>query len=179
MKFSLVHCFGSAASLNGPPLGGGEDSAVEGESGLHKAHKLLFSSGCTGWQEAAIFFIVRDLRDVLTWSWRTQSLCSAQQFVKGILGLVVVFPELYHRSLMPGSFCLFLTLSLGPQVWDQPCVSSTVPASTYWTCSCAIRIARSGVVWDTRLELFPPPSLVCYQRHAQVLCLGLHFRPYT
>lgn len=64
--FSLVRCFGSADSLNGTPLGGAEDLAVAGESGLPKAHKLLFSSGCTGWQEAAIFFIVRDLRDVLT-----------------------------------------------------------------------------------------------------------------
>lgn len=178
MKFSLVRCFGSAASLNGPPLGGAEDPAVEGESGLHKAHKLLFSSGCTGWQEAAIFFIVRDLRDVLTWSWCTQSLCGAQQFVKGILGLAVVFPELYHRSLMPGSFCLFLALSLGSQVWDQPCVSSTVPSSIYCKRLCVIRIARSAVACEIQDLSFSFP-LVCYQHHAQVLCLGLHFRPYT
>lgn len=66
MKFSsLVRGFGSADSLNGTPLGGAEDLAVAGESGLPKAHKL-FSSGCTGWQEAAIFFTVRDLTDVLT-----------------------------------------------------------------------------------------------------------------
>lgn len=67
MKFSsLVRGFGSADSLNGTPLGGAEDLAVAGDSGLPKAHKLLFSSGCAGWQEAAIFFTVRDLTDVLT-----------------------------------------------------------------------------------------------------------------